>query len=554
MPIFNHNQPYQLNAIDAVVQVFEGLQGFHRPDNNNFFQNGTIFSNVASDFTLKEEDVRQNVIRCQDANSIPGNLRDQEENLIVDEGKPISQASHLSDQTIRYPHFCIDMETGTGKTYVYLRSILHLRQRYGLHKFIIVVPSIAIFEGVKSSVVELNPEFLDLYGETIHLVDYRDTKSSVEDSVVAFTENPGVSVLLITPASFNRSSNRIFKATEGGLDGTGLPYERFGHTRPILIIDEPQTTLGGKTLKGLRIFNPLAAFRYSATHKQAPNLLYRLTPYDAFEQNLVKQVEVVGFTQEDNLNNTFLHVKEVYYNAKNELRTDISTRKIVNGLAKECTVTLSLGTDLFKKTENHDHKNNFIVTYIDLTKQQITFENGCTFSTGDYILGTQKTLFEAQIRQTIQIHLEKFTRLRGRGIKVLSLFFIDRVANYTGGDKQVLNIKSMFDRIFNEEKIHFPMFQNTEPETVRDAYFANMDGEYVDATGNNQQSRHLQREAYKRIMKRKYELVSFDGELGNLSFIFAHSALREGWDNPNVFQICTLSNSKSGLRLPLIMD
>lgn len=566
MPIFDHNQEYQLQAIQCITNICANLAGIDFTDRDHCLHNaGTIFSNVSSayNFEHNREIFRQNVLQCQDSQEIPDQYRDNEDNLITDIGTPIEHASAISEQTIEYPHFCVEMETGTGKTYVYLRSIMELRQKYGLHKFIIVVPSIAIFEGVKSSIQELNPEFQTLYNEQLHTVDFRDNEiiASVQD----FTEHSGVSVLLITPASFNRAKNRMFQMMETSNDG-GYPYQVFAQTRPILIIDEPQTVLGGQTLSALRIFNPLMALRFSATHQDTPNLIYRLTPFDAFNLNLVKQVEVVGFEQRNDLNGAFLHLFETFSTEDGLWKAKIEVKRIRNGVAESAKLTVSIGTNLHTLTNNPDYDNNFIVTNIDIISNSIQFENGLTFSIDDYVLGTKKALFETQIRETIRIHMQRYTELRGRGIKVLSLFFIDKVANYIGGENQEIDIPAIFDRIFQEEKVQYPLFQHLEPMNVREAYFAQMNNGVdvdIDQMGNNERTRAAKKQAYERIMRRKYDLTSFGGELGDISFIFAHSALREGWDNPNVFQICTLNTTNSeirkrqeigrGLRLPLIM-
>lgn len=560
MPIFDHNQEYQINAIQSITSICANLHGLHGD-----WQLGAVFSNAPAEYLLDSyrETLRQNLIQCQDIQEIPAHLRHLNDELVTDCGVPIQHATEIVNQTIEYPHFCVEMETGTGKTYVYLRSIMELRQKYGFHKFIIVVPSIAIFEGVKSSIKELNPEFKKLYGEQINWVDFRD--NDVDTSVNDFTGDENLSVLLITPSSFNKSGNRMFKSMESGNDG-GYPYQVFARTRPILMIDEPQTVLGGNTLSALRIFNPLMAFRFSATHRDSPNLIYRLTPFDAFKLNLVKQVEVVGFEQDNDLNGAFLHLLETFITEDNSWRAKVEVKRIRNGTAEPARLTLSLGSNLYTLTNNPEYDNNFVVTQIDVTSNRIQFENGLEFALDDYVLGSKQALFEEQIRATIKVHMEKYEELRKSGIKVLSLFFIDKVANYIGGDAQEINIPAIFDRIFNEEKIGKSLFENLDPTEVREAYFAKMGDEDVDIDqlGNNARTKAAKKQAYERIMKRKYDLVSFGGELGNISFIFAHSALREGWDNPNVFQICTLNTSNNeirkrqemgrGLRLPLIMD
>ena len=566
-PIFDHHQEYQLQAIQAVTQVCANLSGLYDhslSSDSCLNQHGSIFSNVASGYSLElnREVFRQNLLRCQTAHEIPSHHRHAEDELVTDVGTPIKHAIAEGEKTVEYPHFCVEMETGTGKTYVYLRSMMELHQKYGFHKFVIVVPSIAIFEGVRSSIRELNPEFQQLYDEQIHIVDFRE--SEVETSVRDFTEHPGLAALLITPASFNKKGNRIFKMMETGNDG-GYPYQVFAQTRPIIMIDEPQTVLGGQTLSALRIFNPLLAFRFSATHRDAPNLIYRLTPFDAFNLNLVKQVEVIGFDHNTDLNGAFLHLLETF-DEDGIWRAIVQVKRIRNGLAESAKLTVSVGTNIHTLTNNPDYENNFIVTHVDIINNTIQFENGMAFSLDDYVLGNKQALFEVQIRETIRVHMQRYSELRARGIKVLSLFFIDKVANYIGGDAQEIDIPALFDRIFNEEKIQYPLFQNLQPTEVREAYFAQMDtGEPVDIDqmGNNARTRAAKKQAYERIMRRKYDMVSFTGELRNISFIFAHSALREGWDNPNVFQICTLNTSRNeirkrqelgrGLRLPLIM-
>lgn len=529
---FDPNLDYQAQAIDAVSAVFHGLP----PYTSQFALGDDTVPNLPSYQTLDEAWLRDNVTAVQEANGIPrsGLLIDQ---LDVDEGL---QLDGVSDDSWRYPSFTLEMETGTGKTYVYLRTIHELRRNYGFRKFIVVVPSIAIYEGVVKTFEVTKSHFAALYGnETVNLIRYDSSRlSKLRD----FASSSFVEILVVTIDSFNKKTNRIYRASEQ-LPGERLPYEYVQETRPILILDEPQNMATDLAKSALRTLNPLFALRYSATHRETPNLLYQLTPFEAFQRGLVKRIKVMGVSELDNLNQDFVALVSV--GRRPRIHAVVRTQVLERGSLKEEEITLHQGDDLGKKTKREEHRSGFKVAEIHAGNGTLEFENGEVLAL-DQTLGRSRTdVFRAQIESTIRRHMERQMEVKGQGIKVLSLFFIDRVANYVDDDGI---IRLLFDRAFDQIKTQYPDFRDWEPQRVRSSYFAQRRiprsdlTEAVDTSGRTKAERELEKEAFQLIMRDKEQLLSEDEKV---SFIFAHSALKEGWDNPNVFQICTLNQTVS---------
>ncbi len=528
---FDGNQDYQLDAVASVVRLFEGLP--HRPP--EFGLGGDIISNLPPQENLNESWLRDNLRTAQEKNKIDNPLAELE----LDDGMELNG---VSDNSWRYPHFTVEMETGTGKTYVYLRTIYELRQRYGFNKFIVVVPSVAIYEGVVKSFDITKAHFRALYGnETVQLCKYNGDHLS---RLRSFATSPFTDILVMTIDAFNKSTNLIYKFSEK-LPGERKPYQFIQETRPILILDEPQNMESVKSKEALRTLHPLFALCYSATHRTSPNLVYRLTPFEAFQRNLVKKIQVNGVTTRDNLQQFFLALLSVTNG--NGIRAKVRTYRNDNGIAQETDIVLKHGEDLYEKTHLDEHKGGYRVVEINVAQKFIEFENGVKLLQNGTDLTFREAIFRVQIEETIKAHMERQEQLLEKDIKVLSLFFIDRVANYVEKDGM---IKRLFDHAFDRLKKNHAHFKRFNPEEVRRAYFAKMrvgrgEEKAMDTESHNQAEREAERAAFELIMREKEKLLSFDEPV---SFIFAHSALKEGWDNPNVFQICTLNQTASEIK------
>jgi type III restriction enzyme len=526
---FDANQDFQLDAVQSVVALFEG-----RSRRVTEFQlSDDIIPNLAPDEAFSEDWLFKNLLKVQERYGIERETMLHQ--LEVDEGMGL-----VGNETHRYPNFTVEMETGTGKTYVYLRTIYELRRRYGFGKFVIVVPSIAIYEGVIKNFDITRDHFRALYGnEVINLIQYDGAQLS---RLRAFATSTFAEVLVITLDSFNKTSNNIFKASEK-LPGERLPYQYVQEARPILILDEPQNMGSDLAKRALRTLHPLFALRYSATHVETPNRVYRLTPFDAYQRNLVKKIQVAGVTQREDFNRPFLALESI--SKDSTITARVRTYTTDDGRTRDSVVTLRQGDDLQTKT-NRDEHQGYRVSEIHVGEKYVEFENGIRLREDDTVGPGRPELFRVQIEETVKRHLETQEKLRKAGIKVLSLFFIDRVANYMDDDGL---IKKTFDRVFNKLKKDHKEFAKIQPEEVRNAYFAKKktkDGEQaIDTDSGTKEQREAEKDAFELIMRDKERLLSFDEKV---CFIFAHSALKEGWDNPNVFQICTLHQGVSERR------
>jgi type III restriction enzyme len=542
---FDPNQQYQLDAVESVVSLFEGL-----PKHTAAFQLGNeIIPNLPPYETLMENWLFENLRKVQIINSV--GLDQLPLQLEVEDGMVLPGVGHDS---WRYPSFTIEMETGTGKTYVYLRTIYELREKYGFSKFVVVVPSIAIYEGVIKNFQITQSHFRALYSnETVNLVQYDGSRLS---QLRGFATSTFTEVLVITLDSFNKLSNVIFKPSEK-LPGERLPIEYIQETRPILILDEPQNMGSTLAKAALRTLHPLFALRYSATHRESPNLVYRLTPFEAFRQNLVKKIQVFGVTERDNFNQPFLALQEVKVagRGRDGIHARMKTYIEDKGRVKEADITLKHGEDLYAKTGRDEHQGGYKVVEINARDQFIEFENGIHIVARETIGPSRPEIFRVQIRKTIDQHMQMQQKLERRGIKVLSLFFIDRVANYTDEDGI---IRRIFDEEYERLKHRYPFYTQWSAQEVRSSYFAKKKAkkgedqdQAIDTDSRNKVEREAEKAAFELIMKDKERLLSFyDGsdELKKTCFVFAHSALKEGWDNPNVFQICTLNQTVSEIK------
>jgi|688.fasta_scaffold94544_1 type III restriction enzyme len=352
----------------------------------------------------------------------------------------------------RSPSFTVEMETGTGKTYVYLRTILELRKHYGFSKFIIIVPSVAIYEGVKNAYNSTYSHFRSLYGnEVISLISYDGAQIS---RVKTFATSSFTEIMVMTDDSFNKISNNLYKSSEK-IAGERLPYQFIQETRPILILDEPQSIDNSEKAKeAIRTLHPLFSLRYSATHKVKPNLVYRLTPVDAYRQNLVKKIQVIGIDELESLNKTTLTLESV---SQSPIAAQVKTLVQKDGIAELATISLKQGNNLYDKTHREEHQQGYRVTEISVAKgnEFIQFENTVTIRLNESYEPSRPEVLRAQIRETIKEHMQIQQKLFDRGIKVLSLFFIDRVANYTSDTGF---IRTTFDLEFERLKTQYPHF------------------------------------------------------------------------------------------------
>jgi type III restriction enzyme len=546
---FDPNLDYQLQAIQSVADVFQGLP---RHD-TAFALGGDIVPNLPLYQDLFDHWLFSNVRVVQGQNDPDGRLLNRDMLLHVDEGLEVDR---VSNDSWRYPNFTIEMETGTGKTYVYLRTIMELRKRYGFRKFIVVVPSVAIYEGVVKHFDMVRSHFAALYGnETVNLVRYDGGRLS---TLRAFATSSFVEILVITIQSFNRHTNRIYRPSEQ-LPGERLPYQYIQETRPILILDEPQNMESDKARAALRTLHPLFALRYSATHRSSPNHLYSLTPFEAFQRGLVKRVRVDAVTARDDFNQPFLALDTI--TRGRSITARVRTYVTDAGRTREAEVTLKQGDDLHAKTGRDEHQG-YVVQEIHAGRNWVEFTNGIRLHLAETVGPSRPEVFRVQIERTVLHHMQRQQELADQGIKVLSLLFIDRVANYVEHDGL---IRRLFEAAFEKHKGDFPFFSDLDAADVHRGYFAvyrrRDQTEFVDTDGRNQRERDMEKEAFQLIMRDKERLLSFEEKT---CFIFAHSALKEGWDNPNVFQICTLNQTVStmrkrqeigrGLRIPVNQD
>jgi type III restriction enzyme len=475
-----------------------------------------------------------------------------------------------ADQARRCPHFSVEMETGTGKTYVYLRTVFELSRRYGFQKFVVVVPSVAIREGVLKNIDLTAEHFRALYNNLpfehfvydarrVNRLRHFATSNTLQILVInidAFRKN-------FTGTEEERKSNVIYKESDR-LSGR-QPIEFVQAARPIVLIDEPQSVDStGRAQEAIRALNPLCTLRYSATHRDPYNLVYRLDPVRAFDLRLVKQIVVASAFAEGAANDALVRVEQIDYRKGIKARLRIH----VQGASgpREKVVTVKQGADLFAlSNERACYRDGFEVAEINAEPgaEYLRFANGRTLRLGEEIGGAREDVWRTQIRHTVRRHLDKELQVRGRGLKVLSLFFVDRVANYRDYGPDGQPTKGKFATLFEEALAELSGDERyrgldwlAEPaDRVHNGYFAqDRKGVLRDTRGDTQ----ADDEVYTLIMRDKERLLSLDEPL---RFIFSHSALREGWDNPNVFQICTLNETRSavkkrqeigrGLRLPV---
>lgn len=457
----------------------------------------------------------------------------------------------------------IEMETGTGKTYVYIKTMFELNRRYGWCKFIVVVPSIAIREGVAKSFSMLEDHFMEHYGKKARWFVYNSSNLQQLDQ---FSQDSSISIMIINTQAFaasmkegarNKESRIIYSKRDEF--ASRRPIDIIAANRPIIIMDEPQKMEGEATQTALKKFNPLFTLNYSATHKTKHDTIYALDAYDAYKERLVKRIQVQGF-EIKNLRGTshYLYLDGIELSPKHPpvARIELETRNAAGAIRREIK-KFDVGDDLRAESGLAEYEG-FTVTEINPRgRGYVTFLNGTTISCGEVIGDSnEESMQRVQIRETIRAHFEKEKELFNRGIKCLSLFFIDEVANYRQYDEEGNEVKGKFQRIFEEEYArlvnkYMTVFdtdydkylrQFRPYETHRGYFSIDKKGRSVNSTVKRGSDMSDDISAYDLILKNKERLLSFEEPT---RFIFSHSALREGWDNPNVFQICTLRHSNS---------
>ena len=559
-------QQYQTDAVEAVVQAFSG-QGYH--DKIRYIR----------DLGKKRSDPEQMVLADTDEDpELADPLNDTgykneavtltDEQLFANIQKIQSQNNiKLSPELVKELGRCsldIEMETGTGKTYVYIKTMFELNKQYGWSKFIVVVPSIAIREGVKKSFEITADHFMEHYGKKARFFIYNSANLNQLDN---FSQSSGINVMIINTQAFASSLKEDGKSKEARIIyskrdefGSRRPIDVIKANRPILILDEPQKMGGEVTQKALKNFNPLFCLNYSATHAKQHNLVYVLDALDAFNKRLVKKIEVKGF-EVKNLRGTdsYLYLEQIVLSPKKPPMARIEMEIGYNN-TKRVTRLLGAGDNLYYISQEMEQYKGYIISEIDPFRGQVTFTNGETIRTGDVVGDvSEKDMRRIQIRETILSHFEKEEKLFNMGIKTLSLFFIDEVAKYRQYDENGEEVLGEYGVMFEEEYMnilneYLTLFDTSYQKYLRSTcsdvskvhkgYFSidKKTGRSIDSQVKRGSEFSDDISAYDLILKNKERLLSFEEPT---RFIFSHSALREGWDNPNVFQICTLKHSDS---------
>lgn len=549
-------QPYQTDAVNSVVNIFAGQPYTERvsyvrdlgitkkpqvaqlnlytapePEDDDIavgFENARI--------ALTDEQLLQNVRNMQAFNNIK---------------QSASLVKHLGRCSLD-----TEMETGTGKTYVYIKTIFELNKLYGWSKFIIVVPSIAIREGVKKSFEITQEHFMEHYGKKVRFFIYNSKNLTELDN---FSSSAGINVMIINIQAFNArgaDNRRIYDELDDF--GSRKPIDVLKANRPIIILDEPQKMGGEATQESLKSFNPLFCLNYSATHAQHHDLVYVLDALDAYNKRLVKKIAVKGF-EVKNLRGTdkYLFLENIIISPKKPPIAKIEFEvKYQNSVNREIH-NLGIDSDLYALSNNMEQYKGFHISEIDPIRGTVAFTNGEVIARGEVVGDvSEKNMRRIQIRETIISHFEKEKSLFEMGIKTLSLFFIDEVAKYRVYDAAGNEVNSEYSDIFEQEYTNILNEYITLEDTPYIRYLKSIDihkthtgyfsidkkGHKVDSAIKRGSDESDDISAYDLILKDKERLLSFEEPV---RFIFSHSALREGWDNPNVFQICTLKHSDS---------
>lgn len=557
MRIQYKHQKFQADAAKAVVDVFAG-QPYLTPTymmdrGTGMFQIGlneerdyTGWSNQKIVPELSDHLILEHIQKIQRTNQI----------------QPSSKLEGRSDGF----NLTIEMETGVGKTYTYIKTMYELNRAYGWSKFIIVVPSIAIREGVYKSFQMTQEHFAEEYGKKIRFFIYNSAQLTEIDR---FASDSSINVMIINSQAFNakgKDARRIYMKLDEFR--SRRPIDIIAKTNPILIIDEPQSVEGKQTKERLKEFQPLLTLRYSATHKSDSiyNMIYRLDAMEAYNKRLVKKIAVKGITETGSTaTDSYLYLEGLNLSKGDPTATLQFEVKMASGTPKKKSRVVKIGDNLYDYSGGlEEYKNGFVVKQIDGRDDSVEFLNGIKIYAGD-VMGAvdEDQLRRIQIRETILSHIQRERQLFYKGIKVLSLFFIDEVANYREYDAAGQPVNGKYARMFEEEyediisnmqlsigeDEYIKYLQSIKASKTHAGYFS------VDGKGKMIKSKVSRKEttsddvsAYELIMKNKELLLDRDPKKSPVRFIFSHSALREGWDNPNVFQICTLKQSSSDVR------
>lgn len=576
-------QQFQLQAVKSVIDCFEG-----QPLKSNRFtlekskdiirqakQAALGMAELNLETSLEEAIGYRNSSLQITEEQVLKNIQSVQRSNDLIESKEIEKPKGLR---LGY-NLTIEMETGTGKTYTYIRSMYELHKHYGWSKFIVIVPSIAIREGVYKTFEVTQEHFQELYGHKINPFIYNSAKPQ---DIETFASDSRISVMIINTQAFNakgKDARRIYMELDQF--GSRRPIEIISQTNPILIIDEPQSVEGERTLEGMQDFNPLFALRYSATHKNEYNKIYRLDALDAYNAKLVKKIQVKGINLKGKTGtNGYLYLEQIILSTNKPPVALVEYEKRSGTQVKRVREKLAKGANLFELSGDMPQYKNAVISDIDGYFNKITV-NGNEIFAGDAIGDLDETTFRRiQIRETILSHLEKEKQLFDKGIKVLSLFFIDSVEKYKTYDEEGEELAGEYAQIFEEEyklavnqfidlfhqeyndylkvndpsgihKAYMPSdyvryLERDDAESVHNGYFSiDKKNKLADPSVKRGKEDSDDISAYDLIMKDKVRLLSFEEPT---RFIFSHSALKEGWDNPNVFQICALKQSDSTIR------
>ena len=537
---FDSNQSYQRDAIDAVLGLFKG-----QPKSTGSFELDLFKTNMLSGFTEMGF----------------GNNLSIDEATFLRNLNTVQLVNNLTvSQTMDGLNFSVEMETGTGKTYVYLRTIFELYQQYDFNKFIIVVPSVAIREGVITSLRLMKEHFKTLFANVAFDSWVYDSKQY--SKLRQFSSSNTLQILVMNIDAFNKQANNVIHQDKDQLSGR-KPIEFIQTANPIVVMDEPQNMESDQAKKAIESLNPLCTIRYSATHRNKYNLVYKLDPVQAYDLKLVKRIEVSSILDDPDYNQPYIQVQSI-----SATKTKVTAKVLIDVNQKEGPKRKSVlidgaDIDLFDISNQRANYDGYIIDEINASEGFVSFTNGLFLYVGQSHGGRNDDVMRVQIRETIREHFDKELRIKrllantdgsNARLKVLSLFFIDRVANYAAQDGK---IRHWFIDAYTELSV-LPKYKELSllsVEKVHNGYFSAYKGIAKDTRGDTA----ADDDAYALIMRDKERLLSPDEPL---RFIFSHSALREGWDNPNVFQICTLNETKSeikkrqeigrGMRLPVL--
>lgn len=557
MRIQYKHQKFQADAAKAVVDVFAGqpyLTPTYMMDRGSGYIQQSLTDDV--DFTGWSN---QKIVPELNDHLILEHLQK------IQRANQISPSNKLEGRSTGF-NLTVEMETGVGKTYTYIKTMYELNRAYGWSKFIIVVPSIAIREGVYKSFEMTQEHFAEEYGKKIRFFIYNSAQLTEIDR---FASDSSINVMIINSQAFNakgKDARRIYMKLDEFR--SRRPIDIIAKTNPILIIDEPQSVEGKQTKENLKQFNPMITLRYSATHKSDSiyNMVYRLDAMEAYNKRLVKKIAVKGITETGSTaTDSYLYLESINLSKGNPTATLQFEVKMASGAPKKKSRIVTEGDNLYDYSNGlEEYKNGFVVSHIDGRDDSIEFINGIKIYAGDVVGAVDEDqLRRIQIRETILSHLQRERQLFYKGIKVLSLFFIDEVANYREYDAANQPVNGKYAVMFEEEyedilnnmqlslgEDDYIKYLQSIPASKTHAGYFSVDGKgkMINSKVGRKETTSDDVSAYELIMKNKELLLNRDPKKSPVRFIFSHSALREGWDNPNVFQICTLKQSSSDVR------